>query len=212
MNWVQAQEYCRTNYTDLSTITSEVEYDIFQTDLDNNSNDGWLGLRYNGYGWYWSDGSIAEYQRWPKVPEGDSQDECVVMKSKEGKWDLHNCEKSMPFYCYDWVPGITLVQIKMSWENALIYCRTHYSDLASLNTTRNLLDVKNKTNTIVWTGLRFLAGSWFWVTRDRLELQDPLNPCPTEPYRCGARNPVADRWENRDCDEKLIFFCNDKIE
>lgn len=209
MTWNQAQAHCRANYKDLSTITSEVEYDIFRIDIDSSGNDGWIGLINSGYGWYWSDGSRTNYQRWTKVPANKIK--CAIIKSSDGNWDQHNCDETRPFYCYDWIPGITLIRIKMSWENALIYCRTYYSDLAILNTTRSLLDVKNKTNTTVWTGLRFLAGSWFWVTRDPLELQDPLHSCPTEPYRCGARNPEADRWENRDCEEELIFLCNDNI-
>uniref|UniRef100_A0A8C1Q630 C-type lectin domain-containing protein n=1 Tax=Cyprinus carpio TaxID=7962 RepID=A0A8C1Q630_CYPCA len=65
-----------------------------------------------------------------------------------------------------------LVHQNETWEGALEYCRTHYTDLASLSTKERmdsaLLEITQAETEYVWTGLRFLAGDWFWVTGDDL--------------------------------------------
>ncbi|XP_051993064.1 snaclec rhodocetin subunit delta-like [Xyrauchen texanus] len=103
--------------------------------------------------------------------------------------------------------------MKKTWEEALEYCRAHHINLASmashgieLQLTKNE-KAESQTDS-VWTGLRFLAGEWLWVNRKPLGNQVALPECPTEPFRCGARNSKTDTWENRNCDEKLNFLCN----
>uniref|UniRef100_A0A672KVI5 C-type lectin domain-containing protein n=1 Tax=Sinocyclocheilus grahami TaxID=75366 RepID=A0A672KVI5_SINGR len=59
----------------------------------------------------------------------------------------------------------------------------------------------------VWTGLRFLNGNWNWLNVINDQNNLPLPSCPPEPHRCGARNTKTERWENRDCEEKLNFLC-----
>ncbi|XP_051569169.1 macrophage mannose receptor 1-like [Myxocyprinus asiaticus] len=212
-SWQEAQQDCRNIDGYLSTINSQIEYNIFKTDVGSDK-EGWIGLNIIGYAteWTWSDGSTSDgtFQMWKSgQPDNDNTADCV--KLKDDKWEQHDCDDNHNFFCYKWVPSVTLVPIKMSWENALTHCRTYYSDLANLTTPRGLLDAKNKTTTSVWTGLRFLAGSWFWVTGEPLGNVDSLSSCPAQPYRCGARNPGNDQWENRDCEETLDFLCNDKV-
>ncbi|KAL0203543.1 hypothetical protein M9458_001561 [Cirrhinus mrigala] len=90
--------------------------------------------------------------------------------------------------------------------------KTHHTDLATITTERQLQLIKTETTESqtesVWTGLRYLAGEWFWVNNKTLGIETLLQECPTQPYRCGARNTKTDKWENRDCDEKLNFICN----
>ncbi|XP_051984765.1 C-type mannose receptor 2-like [Xyrauchen texanus] len=209
--WNQAQIYCRSNYADLSTINSQTEYDIFLIDKGSSNEDSWIGLSRYGNEWNWSDGSQynGTINMWKNgQPDNKNTNNCV--KLHNGQWEQNDCSQQKQFYCYKWISGVTLVPRQMSWENALKFCRTYYSDLASLTTPRSLLYAKNYTTTSVWTGLRFLAGSWFWVTGELLEDVTSLSKCPVEPYRCGARNPAIDLWENKDCEEKLYFLCKEK--
>ncbi|KAI2668393.1 Aggrecan core protein [Labeo rohita] len=101
---------------------------------------------------------------------------------------------------------------KKTWGEALQYCRTHHSDLATITTERQLQLTKTETiesqTDSVWTGLRYLVGQWFWVNNKTLGIETSLSQCPAQPCRCGARNTKTDKWENRDCDEKLNFLCN----
>uniref|UniRef100_A0A673N063 C-type lectin domain-containing protein n=1 Tax=Sinocyclocheilus rhinocerous TaxID=307959 RepID=A0A673N063_9TELE len=59
-----------------------------------------------------------------------------------------------------------------SWEEALEHCRSQHSGLACLPTSLHLFQANNKTADMqtdgMWTGLRFLAGSWFWVNGESL--------------------------------------------
>uniref|UniRef100_A0A671R7S5 C-type lectin domain-containing protein n=1 Tax=Sinocyclocheilus anshuiensis TaxID=1608454 RepID=A0A671R7S5_9TELE len=103
-----------------------------------------------------------------------------------------------------------------TWDGALEYCRTHYNDLASLSTNERmdsaLLEITRTETEYVWTGLRFLAGDWFWVNGDVLDYtawyQNEQPQCPARDLRCGA----LDKQTNKKAIfSKMImplsFFC-----
>ncbi|KTF81035.1 hypothetical protein cypCar_00016616, partial [Cyprinus carpio] len=71
------------------------------------------------------------------------------------------------------------------------------------------MECVNSTRKGVWTGLRFLAGEWHWVSKTfrHIPYQGSLPSCPEEPYRCGALNNRTAQWEMRDCEERLDFMC-----
>lgn len=59
----------------------------------------------------------------------------------------------------------------------------------------------------VWTGLRFLAGRWFWSNAAPVSDGD-LPPCPNEIRRCGALAKTGTgSVETIDCAERLNFLC-----
>jgi len=123
----------------------------------------------------------------------------------------YGCDENRPFFCYKWVPELILVMENKSWEEALEHCRTEHSDLACLPTSLHLFQAQNKnavSQTLsVWTGLRFLSGSWFWVSGESLGDMVQLPVCPANAQYCGSRNLKDESWENRDCTEKLNFVC-----
>ncbi|KAK7166145.1 hypothetical protein R3I93_006045 [Phoxinus phoxinus] len=104
--------------------------------------------------------------------------------------------------------------MNMTWEDALTYCRHLYTDLSSA-TAQNQLElmqdtIKDSTTDSAWTGLRFLAGEWHWVSKTSTHIpnQGSLLSCPKEPYRCGAYTKTTAQLEMRDCDEMLNFICS----
>ncbi|KAL1282206.1 hypothetical protein QQF64_001009 [Cirrhinus molitorella] len=210
-NWTDAQSYCRKYYKDLSTITSQQEQDMLMQ-LTTETSSKWIGLYRNTSNinqFLWSDGHPFNFSKWePGQPNNFNRDQNCVYSNL--MWVDFSCNILLHFFCYKTV--FILVKEKKTWEKALQYCRTHHTDLASITTERQLQLIKNETRESqtesVWTGLRYLVGQWFWVRNMTLGIQTPLPECPTQPYRCGAHNTKTDKWENRDCDEKLNFLCN----
>lgn len=212
--WNDAQTYCRDFYEDLSTIDTAEEHERFLNDTKAHLNVwGWIGLskRENETSFtQWSDGSSGEFQKFKQGEPNDPKNQhCVATNNDE--WYSYFCIKASGFFCYKWIPELTVVQERMSWEEALQYCRDNHTDLVSLTTETDLRVVKKKTvdaqTSSVWSGLHFLDGSWHWVNRDPVGYLLSLPSCPAQPFCCGARTSGADQWENRDCEEKLNFVC-----
>lgn len=188
MTCTEARKYCQTYYTDLSTINSEVDIQMVRNAAGGDYDKSWFG-------------SLTE-----------TENSCTLMNYEESRLPalsaalcgLANlCKSTHPFFCFK---KVILVKEKMTWEEALEYCRSHYVDLAYLD-SEVISDVSDAKTESVWTGLRFLAGKWLWVSKENIETNIALPSCPNEPYRCGACNPQKGRWENRDCEEELNFLC-----
>ncbi|KAK3505697.1 hypothetical protein QTP70_004432, partial [Hemibagrus guttatus] len=45
------------------------------------------------------------------------------------EWEDDDCTNVNSFFCYTWQPQLFVVQEMMNWEEALVHCRTHYTDL-----------------------------------------------------------------------------------
>lgn len=213
LSWTDAQAYCRNNYVDLSTIDSQEELGRFKNDAaDHLSNRSWIGLSkmpsQKKFG-QWSDGSAFGFTVWKSgQPDFPDTQHCVSISNAEFS-DFY-CTDGLPFICYTWEPTLIMVQKTMTWYEALVHCRTQYTDLVSLSTDTDFLQVnkiiRNFRNASVWTGLNFLDGSWFWVNNE--PLRDPvlLPLCPIRPFRCGASVGV-NILENRDCMQKMGSIC-----
>lgn len=214
LKWTDAQKYCRNYYVDLSTINSLEELDNFNTDAIGYLTEySWIGLSrslYNTVYTQWSDGTKLEFTAWtPSEPKTQKNFLCVyVYKSA---FAAEKCSVSLPFFCYKWVPQITVVQEMMNWEKAFGYCRMHYNDLISLTTVKDLLALETMNITTqtpsVWTGLRFMDGLWFWVNQEPLGNLISVSSCPVKPFHCGALKARGYILENRNCNEEMTFIC-----
>uniref|UniRef100_A0A3Q3E3N0 C-type lectin domain-containing protein n=1 Tax=Labrus bergylta TaxID=56723 RepID=A0A3Q3E3N0_9LABR len=93
MNWTQAQNYCRENYTDLVSGLDQLAH------LADNT-ESWIGLFRDT--WSWSDGSISSFRHWNLGLQKDGVNkECATVLKGEGKWDSAACDETKPFVCYD---------------------------------------------------------------------------------------------------------------
>lgn len=206
--WKEAQSYCRQNYKDLSTISSTEENLRLRTMLGATNNHAWIGMYRNGTEldqFIWSDGDLqTNFYQW-KVgqPDGKRNNQHCVEVDGTG-WADFGCDNVLPFFCY-----LTLERDNKTWEEAMAHCRDHYTDLASLTTNEQLQLLKNNLmgETSIWVGLRFVAGQWYWLNSESVEIKMSLPECPEEPYSCGALNISTKQWENRDCEEKIHFLC-----
>ncbi|XDV18756.1 hypothetical protein PO909_024388 [Leuciscus waleckii] len=197
MTWEDAQTYCREYHDDLSTVNRE-EAQLLSANPGVNYTSFWIGLHIspnNPEQWIWSGVRTFNYK-------------------------LHNvlCSRIRPFYCMQVFEPILVNQNK-TWDEALDYCRQTYTDLASLRSQMIMAEVIKNTITsqtaYVWTGLRFLAGHWFWVSGDDLQYKawsaEGELQCPARNLRCGALDRENNIWRPNNCEDKLNFLCLKKL-
>ncbi|GAA6097876.1 C-type mannose receptor 2-like isoform X1, partial [Tachysurus ichikawai] len=214
LHWLDAQTYCRQKYDDLTTVDSQEELNRFKTDVaDHLSVRSWTGLfkkpdqmDYT----QWSDGTVFGFGKWKSgTPDERTTQHCVSIQDAE--FNDYYCTSSLPFICYTWQPTLIMVQDLKTWYEALVQCRTQYTDLISLSTDTDLFAVNKKIsnfqNVSLWTGLNFLDGSWFWVNKEPVTNLFSLLSCPIQPFRCGAKVGVGGILENTDCMKKMNFMC-----
>ncbi|KAI7808400.1 putative secretory phospholipase A2 receptor-like [Triplophysa rosa] len=210
--WDEAQQYCRTNYHDLSTFIDEIEEQQFLKEAVSQTSDAWIGLnKYSGT-WKWTTGEVTTQISWDNG-EPDSNYCAYLHKDRKKLYD-GGSYYTRTFFCMK-IFEIVVVQQSESWEGALEYCRHHHDDLASLSSSRSMTDALSKITgaqtQYVWIGLRFLAGGWFWISGDDLILNvwSSAGPpqCPAQNQRCAALDKNTQTWTPRDCEEKLNFLC-----
>ncbi|XP_029293721.1 snaclec 5-like [Cottoperca gobio] len=103
-SWEGALEYCRENYTDLTSLLTETELLLATEGIqkDHISDRVWIGLRYLGDRWLWVNGEPLEYKAWPQG--GDQDHQCPIRKrcgalTKEGVWENWDCWDKLNFIC-----------------------------------------------------------------------------------------------------------------
>ncbi|CAJ1076025.1 dromaiocalcin-1-like isoform X2 [Xyrichtys novacula] len=120
---------------------------------------------------------------------------------------------------------LVLVKEEKTWEEALVHCRTleakdpdkpvsayenYKYDLATLLTDDDHEFAREKaqsaTTDEIWTGLRYLAGSWLWVGGEDMNYKN-IRECLSE-GSCGTLPIEGDAdYEIRSCEERRNFFC-----
>ncbi|XP_073715759.1 snaclec CTL-Eoc125-like [Misgurnus anguillicaudatus] len=215
MNWNNAQTYCREHFDDLSTTTTQ-EIEKLASNPEISGSPAWVGAYENpanSLEWFWSGGEKQPVEKWnTNEPNNLGYEKCAFIVNS----GLTNfpCYGTLSFYCMDYYETIVVHESK-TWEEALDDCRQNYIDLVSIASERNMAEViKNITTSqtaYVWTGLRFLAGHWFWVSGDDVEYKawsaEGELQCPAKNLKCGALDIVNKVWKPRDCEEKLNFVC-----
>ncbi|XP_057218396.1 C-type mannose receptor 2-like [Triplophysa rosa] len=185
--WKEAQSHCEMGNMKLAMLKTEEDITPLLAQIcktDMDSHYFWIGL-YNDP-WFWSAAWGTDVRNWNRMQPD--------------------------------VRSMILLSEHKSWEEALNHCRHKYVDLASLGSeaeqevaVRKIEDVQS---VYVWTGLRFLAGSWFWVYGDGLQYENWIGgeqpQCPDVTRRCGALAVATGKWEPRSCEEKLEFLCFQK--
>lgn len=220
MTWKDAQTYCRKYHSDLSTITKE-EAQLLSSYTGATYSFNWVGLYENPYNqdvWIWSGGQVEEVDNWDKGQPNDTSEHCVSLKQSTSKLHDTRCSVMLSFYCMDVFETILVSQNK-TWDEALEYCRQNYTDLVSLSTELIVAEVINNTNKsqtdLLWSGLRFMTGHWFWVSGENLQYKawsvEGEPKCPAGNVRCGALDRDEKVWKPIDCEERLNFVCINKL-
>lgn len=212
-DWYRARWVCRVYYRDLATITTEEEHQRLVS-IGDVTVSAWVGLYTVDMlvnTWRWSDGETTTYLNWkpgwPVLGLSNLDKKYAVMYNGflyNDPWKYGH-----PFYCYRY---LILVNESRTWEEALQYCNTYYTKLASLPEAAQLQQASSEMalsqTDSVWTGLRFMDGQWFWLSGESLGTLVSVPQCPARPYHCGALDVITNEWQNRDCNEKLNFLCH----
>nr|XP_014353349.1 PREDICTED: macrophage mannose receptor 1-like [Latimeria chalumnae] len=229
--WFEALEICREKYTDLVSVRSQKELE----EIKNISGTIriWIGLYRNV--WQWSNGDPTLFQNWNTgEPDNAGKDEnCVGMwirNPSAGKWKDSRCSEETYFLCYRGenpvipsTPAVTsedkyiLVKENKTWIEALNYCRTNHTDLASIPNATAQMEIAELAKTSsggggVWIGLRRdrLFGFWFWMDDDESEYSNWGDGSKGDPFsdHCGMIDMEENfTWRFECCSTKLNFIC-----
>ncbi|XP_013126091.2 putative C-type lectin domain family 20 member A isoform X1 [Oreochromis niloticus] len=96
-SWSSAQRYCRENYIDLATVTSDGENQKLQM-----ISSAWIGL-YRNPNVLWSDGSSFFYSNFNYGPNRIRSMTVTCGFSSlqsSGTWNFWPCKTKLPFVCY----------------------------------------------------------------------------------------------------------------
>uniref|UniRef100_A0A3B3BVU8 C-type lectin domain-containing protein n=1 Tax=Oryzias melastigma TaxID=30732 RepID=A0A3B3BVU8_ORYME len=203
--FLRAKEYCRLHYTDVSSIYFLTQ-ELTDTDVKRNI--------WTGYNMESNQSSATETGLLSLLSQQEVQGNsptCVLFD--EGQLLLKDCEIKNKFYCF-W-SNLDLVTENKTWEEALEHCRSQDKELISLPSESALHEVLLASGQLhtsfLWTGARYLAGSWLWMDGTSptyncwSQGQEPS--CPALSNHCGALSLEEEVLESWDCDDKLNFVC-----
>lgn len=219
--WGDAQKFCKKYFSDLATFNTMEEQQQLVKVYGYKNDPVWIGLyrKDQNSNWQWSNEKTVSFSAWYNgFPETGCFDTPSPLREMhnfaylyQGQWQNTYYLSAFPFYCYR---HLFLVNELKTWEDALQFCTTYYTSLASLPDDTRVLQAKmelSQTQTdSVWTGLHFMDGIWFWLDGESTENMDLLPSCPARPYHCGALNNITNSVENQDCNKKLNFICYKK--
>uniref|UniRef100_A0A3P9ICF1 C-type lectin domain-containing protein n=1 Tax=Oryzias latipes TaxID=8090 RepID=A0A3P9ICF1_ORYLA len=218
MNWTEAQQHCRTHYTDLATVTNRKDLDKLRN-MQRRSMAAWIGLYYEAgtnETFHWSlPGLDFFFRLWDDEYYSKKDDSCSILTEK-GSWSIDDCGKKQPFICYRGKYHVILIKENRTWEEALYYCRHHHHDLVTITNMDEQRWVQEKTKNasspFVWTGLRYTCtlGFWFWVSDEVVHYKNWASPGQVN--ECDMSGAMATggehKWFKKHDEEKFNFFCS----
>ncbi|KAF7226481.1 macrophage mannose receptor 1-like [Nothobranchius furzeri] len=113
MAWSDAQTYCRSTYTDLSSITNLIDNSLVTLKMILEPPLAWIGLHRSE--WVWSDNSNASFRIWGS-PQSTSRANCVAMGPSSATWFWQPCSKLYPFMCYRDVRPLMMRSVKLQLD------------------------------------------------------------------------------------------------
>ncbi|XP_066517951.1 macrophage mannose receptor 1-like [Hoplias malabaricus] len=221
MTWHEAQSYCREHYTDLVTVRNRTEnqeiWDLSKS--SHNNDDVWIGLFNDS--WQWSDQSNSSFRYWRSGPDyygKNGQQQCAVV-IEDGQWTNLTCDNKPPFICQEKI--LLLVNLTLTWKDALRYCREHHVDLVSVHSEEVqswVMEVAQKASTDhVWLGLRHTCtlSFWFWVSGESICYQNWAPGNGTGGVDCGSgersgavQSSGGQQWVSLPQNQQLNFICS----
>ncbi|XP_016335127.1 secretory phospholipase A2 receptor-like [Sinocyclocheilus anshuiensis] len=214
LSFQEAQKHCTQHSDYLSTVRSKDLQDLSSNSLIKEDY-FWIGVQRDSadyYKWIWSEGGEATITFWAYGQPYYYY--CGAVHKNTLTLFALPCKTHLRFYCMK-VYELIVVHQKSTWEEALEYCRQNYIDLAIIN-SEDIMEEAKINSTVadtdeMWTGLRFLAGHWFWVNGAGFDYNVWSSggeiQCPAMNQRCGVFDRTQGVCKPTDCERRLNFLC-----
>lgn len=101
--WDEALDYCRKEYTDLASLSSEeIMEEVINDTITSKTAYVWAGLRFMAGHWFWVSGDDLQYKAWSEegeiqCPAGNLR--CGALDREEKVWKPIDCEERHNFLC-----------------------------------------------------------------------------------------------------------------
>ncbi|XP_037387124.1 macrophage mannose receptor 1-like [Pygocentrus nattereri] len=229
-SWFEAQSYCRATYIDLATVGSMEDMNRLKAAVDPVYTDSvkdmsrlmkllvdvgysgslWIGLTQAvqpRWGWSRGDELLSNFSNWDAGrPNGTGK--CVF--TINGVWRNYDCTVALYFVCYyGGTGGYILVQTFKNWYDAQTYCRTTYTDLASI---RSPWEQKQVTSLVtkgvsIWVGL--FLDTWQWSDQWSLLFRNWASGQPSSGTGGCSAIVMGDsgKWIADNCNLQHPFIC-----
>ncbi|XP_028256300.1 C-type mannose receptor 2 [Parambassis ranga] len=184
-NWCQAQQYCRTHFSDLASIRNETEN---QRVIETGGNKTfWIGLMHDQ--WQWENGTCSTYRNWNEQEENCTVRIIAVNESYTWERALAYCEKN---------------------HTGLLWIRDEH-DRDAVAQHLNFTDVPGP----FWIGLRQSSLFGFWIWKDRVvtysNWKDGKTPEPPMSQLCAVIKKENNTWTDENCFLKHHFLCEEEV-
>ncbi|XP_034153597.1 macrophage mannose receptor 1-like [Pangasianodon hypophthalmus] len=169
----------------------------------------WIGLNRGTqaqWGWSRGDEPLSNYSNWDAGrPNGSGQ--CVV--NINNVWRDYNCTVPLYFVCYYEGKGYILVQSNKTWQDAQSYCRSYYTDLATIRSPweqKHLIELVGR-GVFVWIGL--FLDTWEWSDQWSLFFRNWAlgQPSSTSGNCTAMMTNDSGKWTVQNCNAALPFIC-----
>ncbi|XP_055045991.2 macrophage mannose receptor 1-like [Misgurnus anguillicaudatus] len=184
--WADAQAYCKLNCIDLATVqTTEDVTNIAALIFQSASFLVWTGLYLDVNSWRWSynNEGITYSNFFSGEPNNNGGQECVA--SYYGDWNDLSCSFKFEFFCYDATQTgaaryVLVSDVLRTWQDAQIYCRLHYTDMAIIRTQadNDVISVPTVNGDYAWIGM--FRDTWKWSDGTKVDAY-PINWASTDP-------------------------------
>ncbi|KAF3833580.1 hypothetical protein F7725_024784 [Dissostichus mawsoni] len=162
--------------------------------------------------WTQTDGRTFHKARQTNEPNNKHTTEGCTVMTTAGRWQDYRCWLTVPSVCYN-EPGPTkyiLVETLKTWHEAMAYCRSKYTDLASVRNLSENNQISSLLSGYSWIGLH--RKTWpYWSDKSpniftKWATDNPVSTTRTQ-LSCASVSTTSGKWHDIDCGTNRHFFC-----